>query len=189
MDLKEIFGTEPITYEQFTKKLNGVELVDKSEYVSKEKYTAQETASKDWKNKYNELSKSVEGDEGYKTKLAQLEKDLADRDAKIEGFEKEKLTNERLSILSKAGVDDKFSKYALSEVNSLVDDKTDFNKALENWKKDNDQFFKATEPENKNIFSFSQNTGVNKSTSEGKGSIDNEMNSILKGALHQKATI
>lgn len=187
MDLKEIFGSEPITYEQFKKKLNGVELVDKKEYVSKEKYQAQETASKDWKGKYDELSKSVEGDEGYKTKLTQLEKDLADKDTKIAEFEKEKTTNERLSILAKAKVEDKFSKFALSEISSLVDDKTDFNKALEGWKKDNGQFFKSEEPESS--FSFSQPTGVNKTTSNDKGSVSTEMNAGLRSALFNRKTI
>ena len=185
MDLKEIFGSEKISFEEFTKKLNGVELVDKKDYVHKDKYDAQTTASKDWKKKYDELSKSVDGDEGFKTKLEQLEKDLADRDTKIQEFEKEKTNNERLSILSKNGLDDKFSKFALSEIGSMVDEKTDFNKALESWKKDNTQFFK----EEKSGFSFNQPTGVNRSVSDDKGSPKNEMNTMLKNALFKKAVL
>lgn len=180
MDIKSLFGEEKLSFEEFTSKLKGVKLVDSSEYVSKEKYEAEKAAAKDWKIKHEELSKSVDGDEGFKTKLEQLEKDLENSNAKIEVYEKEKDTTEKLNILGTAKVGEKFRKFALNEINSLVDEKTDFNTALESWKKENTQFFESEETSKP--FTFNQNTGVNKSAgadNDTKG----QMNMILKQVL------
>lgn len=181
MDIKSLFGTEKLSYEEFQSKLGGVELVDKSTTVDKEKFDAQVELAKDFKSKHAELSKAVEGDEGYKIKLEQIEKERDEFKTNLETLTKEKTTLERDGILSKAGVKDKFKKFALSEVNSLVDDKTDFNKALESWKKDNGDFF-ATEENKGSSFVFNQPTGVNKNVTDtaDKGSI---MNNLLKGAI------
>lgn len=102
-----------------------------------------------------EYGKNVQGlkeqVEEYKTKASNFEgqvKELTEKNEKNEESLKtlETLTNENKDLkadiqLSGVNVKKEFSKFVRSEVMSRVDDKTDFSKALEGYKKENPQFF------------------------------------------------
>ena len=184
MDLKELFGDKSLTIAEFEKAIadKGIKLADISsgEYVSKEKYDAQVTVAKDWKAKHKTLSDSVDGDEGYKTKLAQLESERDDFKTKFEALENEKTTLERTSALSKLGVGEKFSKFALSEINSMVSDTVDFDTASKKWIADNSQF---VTPKDEPPITLNQPTGTNKSLSDSKPSDSSNMNTLLHSVL------
>lgn len=89
--------------------------------------------------------------EEYKSKVSDYEgqvKELKEQSEKNEKSLKdlETLTNENKNLkadiqLNGVNVKKEFSKFVRSEVMSKVDDKTDFSKALENYKKENPQFF------------------------------------------------
>lgn len=102
-----------------------------------------------------EYGKNVQGlkeqVEEYKTKASNFEgqvKELTEKNEKNEESLKnlETLTNENKDLkadiqLNGVNVKKEFSKFVRSEVMSRVDDKTDFSKALEGYKKENPQFF------------------------------------------------
>lgn len=89
--------------------------------------------------------------EDYKKQVSDFEgqvKDLTEKNEKNEESLKnlETLTNENKNLkadiqLSGANIKKEFSKFVRSEVMQRVDDKTDFSKALEGYKKENPQFF------------------------------------------------
>lgn len=89
--------------------------------------------------------------EDYKKQVSDFEgqvKDLTEKNEKNEESLKtlETLTNENKDLkadiqLNGVNVKKEFSKFVRSEVMSRVDDKTDFSKALEGYKKENPQFF------------------------------------------------
>lgn len=89
--------------------------------------------------------------EDYKKQVSDFEgqvKDLTEKNEKNEESLKtlESLTNENKDLkadiqLNGANIKKEFSKFVRSEVMQRVDDKTDFSKALEGYKKENPQFF------------------------------------------------
>jgi len=189
MDLKGLFGDKGLTYAEFEKAVasKGIKLADVSggEYVSKEKYDAQVAVAKDWKTKHKTLSDSVDGDEGYKTKLEQLEKERDDFKGKYETLEGEKTTLERTSKLGKLGVGEKYSKFALSEINGMVNDNVDFDTASKKWIADNSQFVTPV-PTEKNPPILNQPSGTNSTitnTENGKTAVSSKMNNLLHGVF------
>lgn len=186
MDLKELFGEKSLSYSDFEKAISGkgIKLADiaSGEYVTKEKYDAQVTVAKDWKTKHSDLSKSVDGDEGYKTKLAQLETERDDYKGKYETLN-EKATNlERSNSLTKLGVEDKFTKFALSEINGMVTDSVDFETASKKWASENAQFVSVKDESNTSV-TLNQPTGTNRTLTDSKATESSQMNNVLRGAL------
>lgn len=89
--------------------------------------------------------------EDYKKQVSDYEEQVKDLNSKVEEDAEslknlETLTNENKDLkadiqLNGVNVKKEFSKFVRSEVMSRVDDKTDFSKALEGYKKENPQFF------------------------------------------------
>lgn len=90
----------------------------------------------------------------YKTKVSDYESQVKELNGKIEDSTKslenlQNLTNENKDLkaeiqMNGSKVKSEFSKFVKSEVMANVNDDTDFAKALENYKKDNPQYFGDT---------------------------------------------
>lgn len=128
-------------------------------------------ASHDWQKdeKYQEFIEWKKTNQNDSEKIAELQ-------ASNEALKKEngllKATNE----VAKSDVKPEFIKFVTSEVMSMVDDTTDFETALKNYKKDNAQYFGEVVVK-KVQSSPNLNNGGNKATTT-----NDIMNSILRGA-------
>ena len=85
--------------------------------------------------------------EEYKKQVTQLNTSIAEKDKSLENLQT--LTNENKDLkaeiqMSGSKVKSEFAKFVKSEVMANVNDTTDFVKALENYKKDNPQYFGDT---------------------------------------------
>ena len=97
---------------------------------------------------YAELKQENEGYkneiETYKSKIEKLNGKLDEDKKTLENLQT--LTNENNDLkaqiqMSGANCKKEFLKFVTNEVKGMVDEKTDFNQALENYKKDNPQYF------------------------------------------------
>jgi len=98
--------------------------------------------------KYTSLEKEISN---YKSAITDYEKQVKDLNNKIQDNEKslenmQALTNENKDLkadiqMNGSKVKSEFSKFVKSEVMANVNDETDFTTALENFKKDNPQYF------------------------------------------------
>lgn len=119
---------------------------------------------------------------GYKSQVQSFGAQKDDYDTQISNLNQKvnDLTKENQSFklgekVSKAGVDPKFSKFVISEVSQLVDDKKDFDTALNEYLKENEQFKSGT----KRVVG----TSNNKSNGGGGKSSNQYMNdAILKAS-------
>ena len=93
-------------------------------------------ASQDWQKdeKYKEFMEWKKSNQNDSEKLAELQ---AERDQLFSENKILKATNE----VAKSDVKPEFLKFVTSEVMSMVNDTTDFETALKNYKKDNSQYF------------------------------------------------
>lgn len=92
--------------------------------------------------------------EEYKTQLSDYESQVKELNGKIEDNSKslenlQSLTNENKDLkaqlqMSDSNVKKEFMKFVTSEINSQVSDDTDFATALQNYKKENPQYFGDT---------------------------------------------
>ena len=124
----------------------------------------------------------------YKTKVSDYESQVKDLNGKIEDNNKslenlQNLTNENKDLkaeiqMSGSRVKSEFSKFVKNEVMSKVNDDTDFTTALEDYKKENPQYFGDTVVK-KVQSSPSLNTGE-----PSPHSTNEIMNDILRGALN-----
>ena len=124
----------------------------------------------------------------YKTKVSDYESQVKDLNGKIEDNNKslenlQNLTNENKDLkaeiqMSGSKVKSEFLKFVKNEVMSKVNDDVDFNTALEDYKKENPQYFGDTVVK-KVQTSPSLNTGEN-----APHSTNEIMNDILRGALN-----
>lgn len=168
---KSFFGEDgngSIDYATFTEALNksGMKLADinKGEYVSKAKYD--KTLGEFTKYKAdNDVSKYADYEE-LKAKVAELENEKAEA--------------EMMKEISKAKVDEKFSKFVLSEVKPLVTDKKDFASCLKDYLEQNPQFV-VDETQKKTTFKMRSNTSLEGGNGSGKATTDTKMNNILRG--------
>ena len=90
----------------------------------------------------------------YKTKVNDYEKQISDFNSKIEENNKslenlQNVTNENKDLkaqlqMADSNVKKEFSKFVTSEIMSNVNDDVDFTTALENYKKENPQYFGDT---------------------------------------------
>lgn len=171
MELKELFGEEALTYDDFNSRVvdKGLKLVDLTEgnYVSKEKYDA---LVSDF-DKYKE--------ENDVTKYADYE-DLKAENAILKA---EKTEIEEISKVKSAGIDDKFSKFVYAEVKSRVTDDKDFDTALAEYVNENPHF-KVT-PSNPNPVAVVVTSGVGLDTANdsvgasGEQALYDELNNIF----------
>lgn len=124
--------------------------------------------------------------ESYKTEVAGYKTTIDELNGKIETNNKsledlQTITNERNDLkaqiqMSDSNVKKEFSKFVRSEVMANVNDDNDFTKALENYKKENPQYFGDTVVK-KVQSSPSLNAGGNQPQTT-----NNIMNDILRGA-------
>ena len=124
--------------------------------------------------------------ESYKTEVAGYKTTIDELNGKIETNNKsledlQTITNERNDLkaqiqMSDSNVKKEFSKFVRSEVMANVNDDNDFTKALENYKKENPQYFGETVVK-KVQSSPSLNAGGNQPQTT-----NNIMNDILRGA-------
>ena len=126
--------------------------------------------------------------EEYKGKVADYENQVKELNGKIEDNTKsledlQNLTNENKDLkaeiqMNGSKVKSEFSKFVKNEVMSRVNDETNFTTALEDYKKENPQYFGDTVVKRVQT-SPSLNTGENMPTTT------NEiMNDILRGAIN-----
>lgn len=85
--------------------------------------------------------------DGYEKKIKSYETKFKDYDENLKNLQS--MTNENKDLktqlqMSGSNVKKEFSKFVTNEVSSLVDDETDFATALENYKKENPQYFGET---------------------------------------------
>lgn len=85
--------------------------------------------------------------EGYKTQINDFNKTIEENNKSLENLQS--VTNENKDLkaqlqMSDSNVKKEFSKFVTSEVMSNVNDDTDFATALENYKKENPQYFGDT---------------------------------------------
>lgn len=165
-ELKALFGDGAISYADFEQKLGeqNIRLIDlnKGGYLAKEKY---DKLNADF-NKYK-LDNDV-------SKFADYEIIKSERDALK--AEKEQLA--LLDKIAKASVGEKYRKFVLSEVAPLVKEGTTFEKELETYLKDNQQF---VERSGGTVFKR-MNTQVPMDGGQGQQKTENQrMNEILRG--------
>ena len=84
---------------------------------------------------------------GYKNQISELKSKVSEHEESLKNLQN--LTNENNDLkaeiqLGGSNVKKEFSKFVRSEVLSKVNDDTDFSKALENYKKENPQYFGDT---------------------------------------------
>lgn len=169
--LKQFFGDDgntAITYEQLERGIaeKGIKLADLSlgGYVSKDKFDEQVRKYNDYKSK-NDVSKFADYD-AIKQELDTLKAEKADR--------------ELMSKLGSKKVKSEFQKFVLSEIKAKVDDKTDFDKAMEDYLKENKQYIAEADPQPKPFF---KNTTVPLENGEGENKTTNKiMNDMLREA-------
>ena len=132
------------------------------------------------------VTKYREAIDNYKSQLTTYEDTINDLNSKVETSTKDlenlqNLKNENLDLTAQlqmngANVKKEFSKFVKNEVLSMVDDDTDFETALSNYKEENPQYFGETQviktSSSPSLVSDNQPTNTN-----------NIMNDIIRNAI------
>lgn len=128
-------------------------------------------ASQDWQKdeKYKEFMEWKKSNQNDSEKIAELQ-------ASYDSLKKENDLLKATNQVAKSEVKPEFLKFVTSEVMSMVNDTTDFETALKNYKKDNSQYFGETVVK-KVQSSPNLNGGGNKETTT-----NSIMNDILRSA-------
>lgn len=108
----------------------------------------------DYKKKYEDLSNSLEGDNGLNTKISQLTQERDDYKSKFETANNELILEKGKIKVSTAGVSKDFIEFVASKVNSQVNDKTDFDTVLKNYIKENPQYLEGSKVKVRTALSF-----------------------------------
>lgn len=166
--LKQFFGEDgntAITYEQLSQGVTGkgMKLADLSlgGYVDKNKFDDQVRKFNDYKAK-NDVSKYADYDT-IKTELETLKNEKADR--------------ELMEKLSGKKVKTEFQKFVLSEIKGKVTEQLPFDKAMEEYLKENSQYIE-TEGEKK-LFFRGSSVDLNSGAGE-KRNTNQKMNSLFR---------
>lgn len=139
------------------------------------------------KEKIGDLQEKIKGYEtesaNYKKQIDDLNSTIEDKDKTLENLQG--VTNENKDLkaqlqMKDSGVKKEFSKFVTSEVMASVNDDTDFETALKNYKNDNPQYFGETVVK-KVQSSPSLNTGVKQPQTT-----NDIMNNILRSAGHNE---
>lgn len=167
--LKQFFGEDgntAITYEQLSKGITekGIKLADLSlgGYVDKNKFDDQVRKFNDYKAK-NDVSKYADY-EDIKTELEALKNEKADR--------------ELMEKLSGKKVRPEFQKFVLSEIKGKVTEDVNFDKAMEDYLKENTQYI-ASEEDDKKKFFKSSSTPLEGGSGEKKDT-NTKMNAFIR---------
>lgn len=145
-ELKELFGDKSLSFDDFTKAIDskGMKLADLSAggYVAKSKYDEDVKKAKglDYKKKFEDLQKSIEGDDGVNAKLKNITTERDDYKSKYETLNKEYSVLQATDKVTKAGIKPEFAKFVANEVLGLTSDTLDFDTALKSYKAKNPQF-------------------------------------------------
>lgn len=140
--LKGLFGEEKLSFDEFTSKVAraNIKLADlnSGEYVIKEKY--------------NSLQSKYDKD---KAEHDTLKSENAELKAKV-------ANGEKMEEVRKAGVDERYAKFVLTEVNGNVTDDKDFATALNEYVEANKQFTKESQKTVYQGSEFNKNTPTDK---------------------------
>lgn len=171
-ELKQFFGedgTEAITYEQLVKGLGekGMKLADLSlgGYIAKDKYDEQTRKFNDYKAK-NDTSKYADYDT-LKAEVEALRTEKADRELT------EKLTAKK--------VKPEFVKFVLSEIKGKVTEELPFDKAMDEFLKENKQYLASEEEPKKPLLFRSSSVSLDNGSGERK-TTSQRMNALIRGA-------
>lgn len=131
-----------------------------------------------YKEKIDSYKEEVEG---YKKQINELNSTIETNNKSLENLQS--MTNENKDLkaqlqMSDSNVKKEFMKFVTSEVNSKVNDETDFATALQNYKKENPQYFGETVVK-KVQSSPTLNGGAKESTT------NDIMNDILRSATKE----
>lgn len=165
-ELKEFFGEGAIDYATFEQKCKGsnIKLVN----LSAGGFIA--------KGKYDDLNKQCTQ---YKTENDTIKAENGTIKAENETLKAEKETNARLNEIAKANVSEKYRKFVLSEVKSMVTDKKDFATCLTEYLNENNQFIEETK---KQSFFQKSNSQVDlQGQSQNTKTTNTKMNNLLRG--------
>ena len=149
-ELKELFGENALSYDDFSKAVEekGMKLANLSAggYVAKSKYDDDVKKAKalDWKQKYEDLEKSIEGDDGINAKLKNITTERDDYKSKYEDINSKYSMLEATNKVIRAGIKPEFAKFVASEVLGQVSDTLDFDTALKAYKAKNPQYNSET---------------------------------------------
>lgn len=149
-DLKELFGENSLSYDDFSKAIEekGIKLANLSSggYIAKSKYDDDVKKAKalDWKKKYEDLEKSIEGDDGINAKLKNITTERDDYKSKYEDINSKYSMLEATNKVINAGIKPEFAKFVASEVLGQETDILDFDTALKAYKAKNPQFNSET---------------------------------------------
>lgn len=140
-DLKELFGDGSLSYEEFSQKLGeakDIKLANlkSGNYVDKAKYEKLENSVNEWQTKYSALSESTKG-------YAELQTNYDDLKTNYDKLIAKQDEDTKMGLINNANVNPKFAKFIYTEVSALVDDKKDFQTALDEYLKDNKEFLKG----------------------------------------------
>ena len=145
-ELKELFGENALSYDDFSKAVEekGMKLANLSAggYIAKSKYDDDVKKAKalDWKQKYEDLEKSIEGDDGINAKLKNITTERDDYKSKYEELNSKYSILDATTKVASAGVKPEFARFVASEVLGQVSDTMDFDTALKAYKAKNPQF-------------------------------------------------
>ena len=164
-ELRSVFGEESLSYDAFTQKIteSGIKLANlgSGAYVGKGKYDKLQADFDKYKNE-NDVSKFADY-ESIKQELATLKA--------------QQVESAQLVEISKAGVDEKFAKFVMSEVKGMVTDKKDFSTCLKEFLETNGQY-KVVEQKG---FFTKGSTSFNLQGKEGERGVNQKMNDFLRG--------
>ena len=146
-ELKSLFGEESLNYEAFEQKLSEagdtIKLANlkSDKYVGRDIYEKQkakwENELNDYKTKYQDLEERTQGHDELKSQFDELTtkyNELLDKQA----------TADKMSLISKANVDNKFAEFVYSKVNPQVSEEKDFQTALGDFLKENSQYLSTS---------------------------------------------
>ena len=110
----------------------------------KQKIRQSQATIEEYEKRVNEYEEQIKG---YEQQIGELNGTIENNSKELETIQK--LTNENNDLkaqlqMSDSNVKKEFSKFVTNEVMSNVNDETDFATALENYKKDNPQYFGET---------------------------------------------
>ena len=166
--LKQFFGEDgntAITYEQLTKGITekGIKLADLSlgGYIAKDKYDEQT-------RKYNELKNGA-------SKYA----DYDDIKNELETLKTEKADRELIEKLSGKKVKPEFQKFVLSEIKGLVTEDKDFDKAMDEYLKENAQYLAVEDKNDSKVIFKGSSVKLDGSAGGGKN-INQKMNDMFR---------
>lgn len=171
-ELKNLFGEETLSYEQFAEKLNTADDLKLVNMKSKDNgYVAKEKLDKVL-HSYNEL----------KTKYSALLDETATHAKDLEELQAmrvEKDNADKLEKIRQAKIDDKFAKFALSEIKNSTKENEKFEDVLAKFVKENPQYLTSRQ----GVFAFGASSP---NLEQGNNANTESTNSIMNKIFRSK---